>query len=387
MSTDTPPLIAPTARASLEQALRLKLARRNEAAGGFGELEPLALRLGLIQNVLRPRLRQPQLLVFAGDHGLAVEVTPPEAPSTACTVEDLLASRAPLPVFAHRQGLTVHLVDSGLATPLAPRPGVLARKIAHGTRNCRITPAMSVEQAHAAIRAGMEIADALPGNALGCAGIGVGAHQAAALVLSRLTGLPLRDLVFSGARMDITTLEQQMVVLQSALGRHAGLDDPVEVLAAFGGFETAMMVGAMLVAASKRHLILVDGMAACAALVVAARIAGPVTDYCVFCRSTAHQGLDTALRGFDAAALLELGLESVDGTGIALSWPLVQAAASLLTEVQDSHEGHVTEIGGGLAGDSQRGLLEHTQPQSPENAGLASFQRITVPMPVGGLAR
>lgn len=381
MSTDQPPLIVPTARASLEQALRLKLARRNEVAGSLGELEPLAIRLGLIQNVLRPRLRQPQLLVFAGDHGLAVEVTAPDAPPTARTVEDLLASRLPLPVFAHRQGLTVHLVDSGLATPLSPRPGVLARKIAHGTRNCRVTPAMSVDQVHAAIRAGMEIADALPGNALGCAGVGVGANQAAALVISRLTGTPLRELVFAGPTMDLAALEQQMVVLQSALSRHVGLEDPVEVLAAFGGFETAMMVGAMLVAASKRHLILVDGLSACAALVVAARIAGPVTDYCVFCRSTAHQGLDTTLRGFETAALLELGLESVDGTGIALSWPLLQAAASLLTEVHDSLEANITEIG-----DSQRGTLD-TQPQTPENAGFASSQRITLPMPVGGLAR
>lgn len=381
MSTDTPPLIAPTARASLEQALRLKLARRNEVAGGLGELEPLAIRLGLIQNVLRPRLRQPQLLVFAGDHGLAVEVSPPGAACTARTVEDLLASRLPLPVFAHRQGLTVHLVDSGLTTALIPRPGVLARKIAHGTRNCRITQAMTVEQAHAAIRAGMEIADGLPGNVLGCAGIGVGTYPSAALVLARLSGLPLRDLVFSGNTMDVGALEQQMVVLQSAMSRHAGLEDPVEVLAAFGGFETAMMVGAMLVAASKRHLILVDGLAACAALVVAARIAGPVTDYCVFCRSTAHQGLDAALRGFDAAALLELGLESVDGTGIALSWPLVQAAASLLTEVQDHHDGQVTEIGT-LSYDATA-----TQPQAQEHMGLDATQRITLPMSVGGLAR
>lgn len=383
MSTDNPPLIAPTARASLEQALRLKLARRNEAAGSLGELEPLAIRLGLIQNMLRPRLRQPQLLVFAGDHGLAVEVTAPDAPSTARCVEDLLASRLPLPVFAHRQGLTVHLVDSGLASPLPPRPGVLARKIAHGTRNCRVTQAMSLDQAHAAIRAGMEIADALPGNALGCAGVGVGANQAAALVVARLSGLSLRDLVFAGPTMDIGSLEQQMVVLQGALSRHAGLDDPVEVLAAFGGFETAMMVGAMLVAASKRHLILVDGMAACAALLIASRIAGPVTDYCVFCRSTSHHGLDTMLRGFEAAALLELGLESVDGTGIALSWPLLQAAASLLTEVQDGHEGHAGEVGE----DSRRAGLDHTQPQAPDNAGLVTSQRFTVPMPVGGLAR
>jgi nicotinate-nucleotide--dimethylbenzimidazole phosphoribosyltransferase len=384
MSTDTPPLIAPTARASLEQALRLKLARRNEVAGSLGELEPLAIRLGLIQNALRPRLRQPQLLVFAGDHGLAVEVTSPQARSTGQTVEDLLAGRLPLPVLAHRQGLTVHLVDSGLANPLVPRTGVLARKIAHGTRNCRVTQAMSIEQVHAAIRAGMEITDALPGNALGCAGVGVGAPHAAALVISKLTGIALRELVFSGATMDITTLEQQMMVLQSAQTRHMHLDDPVEVLAAFGGFETAMMVGAMLVAASKRHLILVDGLSACAALIVAARIGGPVTDYCVFCRSTGHHGLDATLRGFQTTALLELGLESIDGTGIALSWPLVQAAASLLTEVHDAVDNTAP-----TADDGYPSTLSMTQPLRPESmAGEpGKDQQVTLPMPVGGLLR
>jgi nicotinate-nucleotide--dimethylbenzimidazole phosphoribosyltransferase len=114
--------------------------------------------------------------------------------------------------------------------------------------------------------------------------------------------------------------------------------DPVEVLAAFGGFEVALMVGVLLVAASKRHLIMIDGMPACAALMVASRIAAPVTDYCVFCRSHSHRGLDQALNLFRAAALLELGMESTDGTGALLAWPMVKSAAALLTEVADGED-------------------------------------------------
>ena len=107
------------------------------------------------------------------------------------------------------------------------------------------------------------------------------------------------------------------------------------VPAQYGGFETAVMVGAMLVAASKRHLIMVDGMAACAALLIASRIAESVTDYCVFCRSQTHHGLDRALGLFQASALLELGLDTTDGTGACLSWPLVHSAAALLTELSE----------------------------------------------------
>jgi nicotinate-nucleotide--dimethylbenzimidazole phosphoribosyltransferase len=171
-----------------------------------------------------------------------------------------------------------------------------------------------------------------------CAGIGVGSHLSAALVLSRLTDTPVRELLESGPQMDPDKLAHQMVIAQGAMGRHRELTESIEVLAAFGGFEMAMMVGVMLVAASKRHLLLIDGMAACAALMLASRIATPVTDYCVFCRSHGHLGLDKALHLFRASALLELGMSSTDGTGATLAWPLVRSAAALLTEVADGDD-------------------------------------------------
>jgi nicotinate-nucleotide--dimethylbenzimidazole phosphoribosyltransferase len=204
---------------------------------------------------------------------------------------------------------------------------------------------MSLDQAHAAIRAGMEIADSLAGNAVVCAGIGGGSHESAALVLSRLSGANLSDLLISGADMEEAYLAHLLTVLQAAQLRHKYVIDPVEVLAAFGGFEMAMMVGAMLLAGSKRHLIVVDGVPACAALMVAARIAPAVTDYCVYCRSHSHQGLDYALSLFHASALLELGMESTDGTGATLAWPLVRSAAALLTEVAEGEEAGPTHPG------------------------------------------
>jgi hypothetical protein len=99
-----------------------------------------------------------------------------------------------------------------------------------------------------------------------------------------------------------------------------------------------MMVGVMLVAGSKRHVLVIDGMAACAALMVASRIAPAVTDYCVFSRSHAHPGLDHALALFSASALLELGMDSIDGTGATLAWPLIVSAAALLTEVAEGED-------------------------------------------------
>jgi nicotinate-nucleotide--dimethylbenzimidazole phosphoribosyltransferase len=332
-------LIAETNNGLLERALVEKLHRRGEAAGSLGELEPVAVRLGLLQNTLKPRFRDPQLVVFAADHGLVVDgIHASQRRQTDEQVLQLLNGQLPVAAFARLQGMALTVVDCGMARQLPAHERLLQRKIAHGTRNARVGNAMTLEQAHAAIRAGMEIGDTLHGNLVACAGLGVGSHESAALVLSRLTQSPIRDLIASGPQMNPDLLAHLMVIVQGALGRHRDVVDAVEVLAAFGGFETAVMVGVMLVAASKRHLVMVDGVTACAALLVASRISASVTDYCVFCRSQNHRGLDQALSLFQATALLELGLDTVDGTGACLSWPLVRAAAALLTDLGDGEE-------------------------------------------------
>lgn len=339
MASSNRSLVSPTTNPQLEAALGEKLQRRIETGGSLGELAPLAMRLGLMQNTLRPRLLHPQLLMFAADHGIAVDgIRDPRGRSTHDTVRMLLNNELPLTVFARAQQLEMTVVDCGIAQSLPPHERLLVRKIAHGTRNARVSAAMSLEQAHAGMRAGMEIGDKLRGNCTILAGVGVGAQESAAMVLARMTNTPVHDLVVSGPGMDKDALTHLMTVLQAAQARHRDVVEPIEVLAAFGGFEVAVMVGVMLMAASKRHLLMVDGMPACAALMLAARIAQPVTDYCMFCRSHSHLGLDQALNLFRASALLELGMESTDGTGATLAWPMVKSAAALLTELADDED-------------------------------------------------
>lgn len=334
-----PTPISPTANPALERALRVTLEYRAETVGSMGQLEPLAIRLGLVQDTLAPRFRSPQIVLLAADHGLAVDgIGTMRGASTALRVQQVLNGQLPVAIFARQQGLQLTVVDAGLSEPMEHHAKLLARKIAHGTRNARVGSAMSLEQANAAIRAGMEIADTLPGNAVACAGMGVGSQESAALVLSRLADCPVHNLIVSGPDMRQHELAHMQMILLAAQSRHRDIHDPIEVLAAFGGFEIAMMVGVMLIAASKRHLIVVDGMAACAALKVAASIAAPVTDYAVFCRSNAHRGLDEAMALFHASALLEFGMESADGTGATLAWPLIRSAAALLAEVTDADD-------------------------------------------------
>ena len=362
MAASNRSLVTPTSNPLLEKALRDKLQRRNEAGGSLGELEPLAVRLGLMQNTLKPRFQHPQLLVFAADHGIAVDgIRDAHGRATHETVRMLLTNQLPLTVFARAQQLDVTVIDCGMAEKLPPHDRLLMRKIAHATRNSRVTSAMSLEQAHAGMRAGMEIGDKLRGNCTVMAGVGVGSHESAAMVLSRMTNTSVRDLVVSGPHMNKDELNHLLTVLQAAQARHRDVSEPIEVLAAFGGFEVAVMVGVMLMAASKRHLLMVDGMPACAALMLAARIAQPVTDYCMFCRSHSHLGLDQALNLFRASALLELGMESTDGTGATLAWPMVKSAAALLTEVADDEDPGPTHPG------------ELSEPFGPAEPGRSPF--------------
>ena len=242
-------LVSPTSHPTLQKALEDKLDKRRVAGRHLGQLEALALRLGLMQGLLSPRFNDPQLLVFAADHGLAVDgIEVPEGQQTQHLVQHLLSDRLPLPVFARAQQLEFAVIDCGVSENLQAHEHLLMRKIAHGTRNSRVTSAMSVEQAHAAMRAGMELGNKLRGNATLLAGIGVGSHESAAMVLARLTDCPIRDLLLAGADMPKESLAHSMKIVRGAQNRHRAVADPVEVLAAYGGFEVAVMVGVMLMA-------------------------------------------------------------------------------------------------------------------------------------------
>jgi nicotinate-nucleotide--dimethylbenzimidazole phosphoribosyltransferase len=323
--------VQPTADPRLERELAQKLSLLAEQSGSLGELEPLATRLGLIQGTASPQFTAPQLVLVAGDHGLAVDgVQGPMRLDTRAMVNALLAGLLPCGSLASLNGLRMTVVDAGIAEVLPDPSRLLNRKIAHGTRNARMGPAMSVAQAQAAIQSGMELVGELAGDALLCAGFGVGARESAALVLSRLTETPVRDLLFVGPLMSSARAARLMGIAQGALARHPDAQDPVEVLAAFGGFEMATLVGMQLAAARRRQLIVVDGLCALGALMVASRLAPAVTDYCVFSRSQAHSSLDNALSLFRASAVLEMGMDSVDGSGAALAWPLIHSAAALL---------------------------------------------------------
>ncbi len=334
------PSIPDIANPALAQRLRHKLDNKTKPPGSLGALEDLALRIGLILDSVTPVLVEPQLVVFAGDHGLAargVSAYPSEV--TWQMVQNFLAGGAAVSVLARQHGLALTVVDCGVRHDFELHPGLLVRKPACGTADSSQGAAMTRDQCEQAVANGQQIIAGLPGNALLLGEMGIGNTSAAALLLARLGGLELTDCVGAGTGLDATGIERKRALLQQVLALHAQAVAPLEALGAFGGFEIATMVGAVLQAAAQRRVIVVDGFIASAAVLVARALAPAVVQRCVFAHRSAEKGHALMLAqlgpqpGEPARALLDLGLRLGEGSGAALAWPLLVSACRVLGEM------------------------------------------------------
>ena len=342
------PAIESTADASLQARLRHKIDHKTKPLGALGLLEDLALQLGLIQRSESPALHSPQMVVFAGDHGIAAEgVSAYPQAVTVQMVGNMLAGGAAINVFARQHGFALQVVDAGVAAELPAHPQLQPRKIALGTKNLCHEAAMSRLEAQAALSAGMQVMQALPGNVVAFGEMGIANTSPAALLLARLTGASIEDATGRGTGLDDAQLQHKRDVLTRALARHPVTEplDAVGELAALGGFEIAMMAGAMLQAASERRVMLVDGFIAGASALIAQALAPQVRDYLVFCHRSAETGHRLLLAYLQAKPLLELDLRLGEGTGALLAWPLVQSAASFLNEMASFESAGVSDKG------------------------------------------
>jgi nicotinate-nucleotide--dimethylbenzimidazole phosphoribosyltransferase len=314
--------------------LRHKIDHKTKPMGALGALEDLALQLALIQKNDVVGFTAPQMLVFAADHGIAEEGVSafPQA-VTQQMVSNMLAGGAAVNVFARQHGFALTVVDAGVAAELPAHPQLLRRKMALGTRNSMWTTAMAPAQAVAAVEAGAQVVAALPGNVLALGEMGIANTSSAALIFALLCGVPMADAAGRGTGLTDAQLDAKIKKLEKARTRHAACTEPMDVLAAVGGFEIAMMVGAMLQAATLRRVVLVDGFIASAAALLATRIASHAKDYMVFCHVGSEHGHRLMLHDMGVTPLLDIGLRLGEGTGALLAWPLVQSAGKFLNEM------------------------------------------------------
>lgn len=328
----------------LAQRLRHRIDTKTKPLGALGRLESLALQLGLILGSETPALSRPQAVVFAGDHGLAARgVSAFPSDVTWQMVENFLAGGAAISVLARQHGLALTVVDAGVARDIAPREGLQLRKIAPGTADASQGPAMTLAQCHAALAAGADVVRQLPGNALLLGEMGIGNTSAAALLMSRLTGTPLAQCVGRGTGLDDAGVKRKLSVLRQALQANAGATQPLQALAALGGFEVAMMCGAVLEAAAQNRVIVVDGFITTSAVLVAQALQPLVLQRCVFAHQSDESGHARLLAWLGAEPLLHLGLRLGEGSGAALAWPLLESACRILREMASFADAGVSE--------------------------------------------
>jgi nicotinate-nucleotide--dimethylbenzimidazole phosphoribosyltransferase len=309
--------------------------------GSLGRLEELAVQLAGIRRRDAAPLGPAAVLVCAADHGVVAEgVSAYPAEVTPQMVLNFLGGGAAINVLARQVGARVVVLDVGVAGELPQHPALLSRKVrAGGTANLVTGPAMTRDEARAAVEAGIEAAWALAGEgveALAVGDMGIGNTTAASAVVAAVTGAPAAEVVGRGTGVDDAGLARKVAAVDAAVARalpNLDATDGLGVLAELGGLELAAIAGAVLGAASRRVVVVIDGHPATAGALVASLLAPECTAYVVGGHRSVERGHRLALARLGVAPLLDLDLRLGEGTGACLALGLLQAAARLSAEM------------------------------------------------------
>ncbi len=323
--------------------------RMTKPAGALGMLEIISAQLSGLSRQCPPPIPEPAAVaIFAGDHGVHAQgVTPWPQEVTGQMVANFLGGGAVCNAFANQVGAEVCVVDVGVASDLPATPGLLPRKVRAGTSDMTTGPAMTREEAKKAIEVGIETARDLvaAGNkALLTGEMGIANTTASAALISVFTGADPAEVTGRGTGINDETLARKTDVVRRAIELHQpDPADPIGVLAAIGGFEHAAIVGLLLGGASLRTPVILDGVSAGAAALVARAIAPEVLAACIAGHRSAEPGHVAALKKLGLRPLVDLDLRLGEGTGALLALPVVQSAARAMHEVATFDSAGVTE--------------------------------------------
>ncbi|NYF54777.1 nicotinate-nucleotide--dimethylbenzimidazole phosphoribosyltransferase [Micromonospora purpureochromogenes] len=334
-------------------------ARLTKPAGSLGALEELSVRLAGLAGACPPPLPEPAAVaIFAGDHGVHAQgVTPWPQEVTAQMIANFLAGGAVVNAFARQAGASVTVVDVGVATPLpvdpdatddpAVGPRLVAANVRRGTRDMTVTAALTRDEARAALETGIRIAGDLVDAGAGIlltGDMGIGNTTPSAALIAALTGTDPAEATGRGTGVDDETYRRKVGVVRTALDRHRpDPADPLGVLAAVGGLEHAALAGLILGAAARRVPVLLDGVIAASAALVAAALAPDAVGAMVAGHRSTEPGATVALRHLGLDPLIDLGLRLGEGTGALLALPVVTGAVRVLHEVATFDSAGVSE--------------------------------------------
>ncbi|MGI2157194.1 nicotinate-nucleotide--dimethylbenzimidazole phosphoribosyltransferase [Shewanella baltica] len=328
--------------------IQQKIDLKTKPPGALGQLESLALQIARVQATDSQQTDQPQntvlkivhptMLVFAGDHGIAAEgvsIAPSEV--TRQMVQNFAHGGAAINVFCRQVGFRLEVIDCGILTPVEGVEGIIDQRLGAGTGAIHLEPAMALEtvdKGFAMARDLIERHHQAGCNLVAFGEMGIGNTSAAAAIMAAIMQLDVIDCVGRGTGINSETLERKLMLIELALLLHqSALTGPKSVLACLGGFEIVQMTGAMLAAAERKMLVVVDGFIATAAALVTVQIAPNVRDYLIFAHQSDEQGHQRMLEFLQAKPLLSLGLRLGEGTGAALALPLIQASVNFYNQM------------------------------------------------------
>ena len=311
--------------------------------GSLGRLETLIADLAEMQGTSEPKLDRKSMYIFCGDHGSTVEGTsawPSEV--TAQMVRNFVRGGAAISVLGKSLGIELTVVDCGVLGP--PIAGALDRKIAQGTRNFVREPAMTRAEAQQALDHGAALAAECGADIAGVGEMGIGNTASASALISAFTGLSPVDTVGHGAGISAEGLLRKRSAVEAALVRHkAAFGDPVDTLAAVGGFEIATMAGFLVESAARRRPVVVDGFITSAAVLAARAISPNVVDFLFYSHRSAEHAHRGVLEMLGAEPILDLGMRLGEGSGAALAINLIAQAHALYTKMATFEQAAVAE--------------------------------------------
>ncbi|MET8086763.1 nicotinate-nucleotide--dimethylbenzimidazole phosphoribosyltransferase [Micromonospora sp. NPDC005237] len=350
--------IRPLDEAAMAAARELH-GRLTKPPGSLGLLEDLSVRLAGLAGACPPPVPEPAAVaIFAGDHGVHAQgVSPWPQEVTGQMIGNFLAGGAVVNAFARQAGASVTVVDVGVATPLPvpeasgpadpSAPRLVTASVRRGTRDLTVTAALTRDEALAAVRTGIRIADELIDAGAGIlltGDMGIGNTTPAAALIAAFTGVDPLDSTGRGTGIDDPTYARKVAVVRAALARHTpDPADPLGVLAAVGGLEHAALAGLILGAAARRTPVLLDGVIAVSAALAAAAFAPDAVAAMVAGHRSAEPGATVALRHLGLDPLIDLGLRLGEGTGALLALPVVTGAVRVLHDVATFDSAGVAE--------------------------------------------
>ncbi len=333
-----------------KQAIAAAKARQDSLTkpqGSLGRLEELSIQLAGIQGNAQPQIKHKAIITMAGDHGVVAEKVgnwPQEV--TVQMVQNFLAGGAGINVLSRQIGARVIFVDMGVASDVN-NAGLLSRKIAKGTQNIALGPAMTLAQAEKAVVTGIEIINAEINKGLDIVGtgdMGIGNTTPSSAICSVFSGRSPAEVTGRGTGIDEAQLQHKIEVIERALAvNKPDAKNPLEVLAKVGGFEIGGLAGVMLGAASQKVPVMVDGFISGAAAMVAVALAPQVKDYLIAAHVSAERGHRLMLHSLGLKPLVDMEMRLGEGTGAALGIFLAEAACRILSEMATFGEAGVSE--------------------------------------------